>query len=68
MNNVLLSDVGRKSANVDNSPSGLRKLRVVKEGVLDVLFKLSDTREVAFAADAGDQCRSFGPGTDAASR
>jgi len=68
VNNVLLSDVGRKSANVDNSTSGLGELWIVEEGVLDVQLKLFDTREVAFAADANNQCRSFGLGTDAASR
>jgi len=68
VNNVLLSDVGRKSANVDNSTSGLGELWVVEEGVLDVQLKLFDTREVAFAADANNQCRSFGLWTDAASR
>jgi hypothetical protein len=68
VNKVLLSDAGRKSANVDNSTGGLRQLRVVEEGVLNVQLKLFDTAEVAFAADAHDQCwcRSFG--TDAASR
>lgn len=68
VNNVLLSDIGGKPANIDNSTSGLRKLWIVEERVLDVLFKFFDTREVAFAADTNDQCQSFGPGTDAASR
>ena len=68
VNNVLLSDVGRKSANEDNSTSRLRELWIVEEGVLDVLFKFFDTWEVAFAADANDQCRRRGLGTDAPSR
>lgn len=32
-----------------------------------MLFKFLDIGEVAFAADASDQCRCFGPGTEAAS-
>ena len=68
VNNVLLSDIGGKAANVDNSTSGLGELWVVEEGVLDVQLKLFDTREVAFAADTNNQCWSFGLGTDAPSR
>ena len=68
VNNVLLSDIGRKSADIDNSTAGSSELWVVEEGVLDVLFQFFDTGEVAFAADANNQCWRSSLGTDAASR
>lgn len=68
LNNVLLSDIGRKSADIDNSTGRLRELWVVQEGVLNVLLKFFDTDKVAFTANANNQCRCRSFGTDAASR
>ena len=37
--NIMFSDVGRKSANENNSTSGLRELWVVDEGVLNIRMR-----------------------------